>query len=128
MATIIFSTPYANAMDGEDHIHPETSMASVEELKLLPNEITLRVHGVVCSFCAQGIQKKLAKLDFVDTQRHQQGVFTHIEKQIVKVAIQEGKEADIGRIHDEIKKGGYEPVSAHFLKNGKAESVVWEKE
>ena len=35
----------------------------------LPREIKVKVKGIVCSFCAYGAEKNLAKLPFVDKKK-----------------------------------------------------------
>ncbi len=75
-------------------------------------DIVVNVHGIVCSFCAQGVTKKVAKLPFVDRSRYKKGVKVEIENQLVTVAIKPGVEPDMAALFDAIRSGGYDPVEA----------------
>ena len=60
----------AFAKHSENHQHKIINInTNQENIKPNQNEVILVVHGVVCSFCSYGIQKKLSKLDFVDTSK-----------------------------------------------------------
>ena len=45
--------------------------------------ITFKVNGLVCSFCAHGLNKGIGKLDYTDKK----SVFVDINNQIVKVVL-----------------------------------------
>jgi copper chaperone CopZ len=79
--------------------------------------ITFKVSGLVCSFCAHGLNKGIGKMDYTD----ENNVFVDIKKQIVKVVIL--KEPDIEETIKVITDSGYE-VSRITYKN----EVVWKKE
>ena len=79
--------------------------------------ITFKVSGLVCSFCAHGLNKGIGKMDYTD----ENNVFVDIKKQIVKVVIL--KEPDIEKTIKVITDSGYE-VSRITYKN----EVVWKKE
>lgn len=75
-------------------------------------DIVVNVHGIVCSFCAQGVTRKVAKLPFVDRSRYKKGVKVEIEDQLVTVAIKLGVEPDMAALFDAIRSGGYDPIEA----------------
>lgn len=77
------------------------------------NEVLIEVHGVVCSFCSKGVQRKLAKLNFVDTSRHLNGSLVEIEKQRVTLAIKVNAAFDAKATFKAIRDGGYDPVVAY---------------
>ena len=79
--------------------------------------ITFKVNGLVCSFCAHGLNKGIGKMDYTD----ENNVFVDIKKQIVKVVIL--KEPDIEETIKVITDSGYD-VSKITYKN----EVVWKKE
>ena len=79
--------------------------------------ITFKVSGLVCSFCAHGLNKGIGKLDYTDKNN----VFVDINNQIVKVVIL--KEPDIEKTIKVITDSGYD-VSRITYKN----DVVWKKE
>ena len=47
--------------------------------------LTFKVKGLVCSFCAHGLNKGIGKLSFTD----EKSIFVDIQNQIVKVALNE---------------------------------------
>ena len=70
------------------------------------------MHGIVCSFCSVGVQKKLSKLPFIDHSKYTKGVHVEIENQKVTVAIKPGEKSDVEAMYDSITSGGYSPVQA----------------
>ena len=83
--------------------------------------LTFKVSGLVCSFCAHGLNKGIGKLDYTDDK----SVFVDIKKQTVKVVIL--KEPNIEETIKLIKDTGYE---VHKITHATKElqRVVWRKE
>ena len=79
--------------------------------------ITFKVSGLVCSFCAHGLNKGIGKMDYTD----ENNVFVDIKKQTVKVVIL--KEPDIEKTIKLITDSGYD-VSKITHTN----KVIWKKE
>ena len=79
--------------------------------------LTFKVNGLVCSFCAHGLNKGIGKMDYTDKNN----VFVDINNQIVKVV--NLKEPDIEETIKVITASGYD-VSRITYKN----EVVWRKE
>ena len=79
--------------------------------------ITFKVSGLVCSFCAHGLNKGIGKMDYTDKK----SVFVDIKKQTVKVVIL--KEPNIEETIKLIKDTGYD-VSRITHEN----KVIWKKE
>jgi copper chaperone CopZ len=79
--------------------------------------ITFKVNGLVCSFCAHGLNKGIGKLDYTDKK----SVFVDINNQIVKVVIL--KQPDIDKTIKVIIDSGYD-VSKITHSN----EVIWKKE
>lgn len=90
------------------------------------DEIVIIVHGIVCSFCSQGVRKKLSRLPFIDKSKYTNGVKVEIEKQKVTIAIKPNSNFDIDKIFQSIKSGGYEPVVAYKNLDNKT-TVVYPK-
>ena len=100
----------------ENHLHKNTPANSpLTNVKVNSNEVLLEVHGIVCSFCSKGIQKKLSKLSFVDRSKYIKGSMVEIEKQKITVAIKPGEKADISAMYEAVRSGGYEPSAAYML-------------
>jgi hypothetical protein len=115
---LIFSNAFAAHQDEGEGIQKE--ILTIANIKTNPNEVILEVHGVVCSFCTIGIQKKLSKIKFIDRSKYIKGSEVNIENQQVTIAIKSGLKPDLEVIYEAIKSGGYKPVKAFISdKNGK---------
>ena len=79
--------------------------------------ITFKVNGLVCSFCAHGLNKGIGKMDYTD----ENNVFVDINKQTVKVVIL--KEPDIEKTIKLIIDSGYDVSRITH-----ANKVIWKKE
>jgi hypothetical protein len=88
-------------------VYPE---ASEEQAPIVvePNQAVAQVHGIVCSFCAYGVEKKLSKLKMVDTGRFSKGIFTDIGNQRLTIALLPGAQIDHQLIGEAIQQAGYE--------------------
>jgi copper chaperone CopZ len=62
------------------------------------------VNGMVCAFCAQGIEKSIAKMDAT------KAVFVDLKSRIVLVEAKDGKTLDQQAISAAIVDAGYEVV------------------
>lgn len=62
------------------------------------------VNGMVCSFCAQGIEKTLLKMP------QTKAVFVDLKKKVVAVEAKDGQTLDSKKISAEIKDAGYDVV------------------
>ena len=62
------------------------------------------VNGMVCAFCAQGIEKTLMKMP------QTKAVFVDLKKKIVAVEAKDGQTLDGKKISAEIKDAGYDVV------------------
>ena len=67
--------------------------------------IEMDVNGLVCGFCAQGIEKTLKK--FPATR----AVYVSLEHRIVAVELKEGADIDDATLHKAIKDAGYTIVA-----------------
>src|SRR5688572_21241443 len=63
------------------------------------------VNGLVCSFCAAAIEKRLKKLDAA------KAVYVDLTKKIVAVELKDGKDLTPEQVAEEIKDSGYDVVS-----------------
>ena len=88
------------------------------DIEVLEGEAVIVVQGIVCSFCSQGVKRKLSKLPFIDSSRYSKGVKVEIEKQKVTIAIKPGSDFEIDEVFRSIKSGGYEPVVAYRIIEG----------
>lgn len=65
------------------------------------NTLRVTVDGLVCSFCAQGIDKSLRRLPATED------VYVSLEKRLVAVALREGQNIDDALLTKTLKDAGY---------------------
>jgi len=63
--------------------------------------IDMQVDGLVCAFCAQGISKRLGKMDATDK------VYVSLEKGHVAVALKPGHDIDDATLRSALTDAGY---------------------
>lgn len=71
---------------------------------LAAESIKATVNGMVCSFCAQGIEKSLMNMP------QTKAVFVDLKKKVVAVEAKDGQTLDGKKIAAEIKDAGYDVV------------------
>ena len=79
--------------------------------------LIFEVKGLVCSFCAHGLNKGIGKMDYTD----ENNVFVDIKKQTVKVVIL--KEPNIEKTIKVITDSGYDVSKITY-----ANEVIWKNE
>lgn len=81
--------------------------------------IKASVNGMVCAFCAQGIEKKLRALS------QTQDVYVNLKQRLVAVEVKPGQTLSPNTIKDLVKDAGYEvtqiEMSEHPVAHIKAE-------
>jgi copper chaperone CopZ len=77
--------------------------------------IKASVNGMVCAFCAQGIEKRLSKMPAT------QAVFVDLKKKIVAVEAKAGQTLDGQAIRHEIKEAGYDVTRLETVPHSVAE-------
>ena len=84
------------------HAFAADSSSKTEAVAPASNEIKVGVKGMVCAFCAQGIEKKFK------AQKEIESVQVSIENKFVKLKFKEGKRLTNERIGALLKEAGYE--------------------
>ena len=69
----------------------------------------ITVNGMVCAFCAQGIEKRLTALP------QTQGVYVNLARKVVAVEAKPGQTLDEARLRAEIRDAGYDVVSVEAV-------------
>ncbi len=64
--------------------------------------IRAEVNGMVCAFCAVGIEKRLKALDAT------KAVYINLERKVVAVELKDGKTLTTAQVVHEIKEAGYD--------------------
>lgn len=66
--------------------------------------IEMNVNGLVCAFCAQGIEKSLKAMPATE------GVFVSLEQHLVAVKLKDGADIDDATLRKALKESGYTVV------------------
>lgn len=82
---------------------------------LAAESVKATVNGMVCAFCAQGIEKRLSKLPAA------QAVFVDLKRKIVAVEAKEGQKLDGKVITAEIADAGYDVKQLETVNKSVAE-------
>ncbi|WP_295639007.1 heavy metal-associated domain-containing protein [uncultured Methylibium sp.] len=69
----------------------------------------LTVNGMVCAFCAQGIEKKLSAMP------QTRAVYVNLGDKIVAVEAKEGQTLDVDKVRAEVKDAGYDVVKVETV-------------
>ena len=88
-------------------------IVNTNNIEIGEDEVVVMVNGIVCSFCSQGVARKLSKLGFLDHSKYTKGVKVEIEVQKVTIALKPDSDFNINEVFKSIKSGGYEPVVAY---------------
>ena len=78
--------------------------SSLFSLSYAAESVKVTVNGMVCAFCAQGIEKRLTKLPAT------KAVFVDLKQRTVAVEAKEGQKLDNETIRSEITDAGYDVV------------------
>jgi len=88
------------------------------------NEIILEINGLVCSFCAMGLNEVLSSLIFVDKDKYKDGVFIDTNYQYVIISIITGTKINVKEISQKISDAGYELKIIYMkIAGGKIKSI-----
>ena len=90
-----------------------------EALALEQDEVGLKVKGLVCSFCAQGIRKNVSKLTFVDTKKPQKGVMVDEKNGYFVVSLKSRKSPVWKDLFAAVVNAGYDATEGQSLLGGK---------
>ena len=90
-------------------------MGIVAVSSMAANSVKVTVNGMVCSFCAQGIEKRLSKMDAT------KDVFIDLKKKTVAVEAKDGQTLDAKAISAEIVDAGYDVVKIDMVQKSVAE-------
>src|SRR5687768_17575363 len=71
---------------------------------LAARSIKADVNGLVCSFCATAIEKRLKALSAT------KAVYVDLTKKIVAIELKDGQDIELEKVTEEIKDAGYDVV------------------
>jgi copper chaperone CopZ len=84
------------------HIAITLALAAAALPALAAESVKATVNGMVCAFCAQGIEKRLSKLPAT------KAVFVDLKQKIVAVEARDGQKIDGKVVTAEITEAGYD--------------------
>ncbi len=90
-------------------------LAALSLPALATTSIKATVNGMVCAFCAQGIEKRLSKIP------EAKAVLVDLKRRFVVVEPNDGMKLDEKLIIAEIKDAGYDVVSVETISKSVAE-------
>ena len=99
-------------------ISAQTVVLNDKTITILKDEVVLEVRGLVCSFCAVGLQGGLSSLKYVDKKKYNNGVFVDVEYQYAVIAEKSNQDIDIDEAITMITKSGYEVLSVYTNRTG----------
>ena len=82
------------------------------------DEVVLEVSGLVCSFCAIGLQGGLSSLQHIDKKKYNDGVLVDVKYQYAVIAEAADKDIDIEKAIAMIVKSGYEVKTVFTNRTG----------
>jgi len=99
-------------------VSAQTVVLNDKTITILKDEVVLEVRGLVCSFCAMGLQGGLSSLKYVDKKKYNNGVFVDVEYQYAVIAEKSDQDIDIDEAITMITKSGYEVLSVYTNRTG----------
>ncbi len=85
------------------------------------DSLKFTVHGMVCAFCAQGIERRLSKLGVT------QDIYVDLKRKIVAVQAREGQVLNGPALAAEIVEAGYAVVKIESVSQSVAEIKAAQK-
>ena len=82
-----------------------------------PAKVQVKLDGLVCTFCAYSLEKKLKRLEAVEDLK------ILVNAGLAELTIKEGKSVDIDGIKKAVKDGGFTPREIHITLKGRIEEA-----
>ncbi|HEX2541130.1 MAG TPA: heavy metal-associated domain-containing protein [Caldimonas sp.] len=98
-------------------IHSVAALAlvAISTSAMAATSVKATVNGMVCAFCAQGIEKRLSRMPAT------QAVFVDLKRKVVAVEAKDGQTLDPKAISAEIADSGYEVTKLETVQQSVAE-------
>ncbi len=74
-----------------------------------PSSLKLQVNGMVCAFCAQGIEKRLKAMPQTGE------LFIDLRNKVVAIEPRPGQTLDAQRVASEVREAGYDVVASQTV-------------
>jgi copper chaperone CopZ len=92
-----------------------TTLALAAQTAFAVTSVKATVNGMVCAFCAQGIEKRLSALPATKT------VYVDLKNKVVAVEVKDGQTLDGKLVTAEIVEAGYDVVKLETVQRSVAE-------
>jgi copper chaperone CopZ len=92
-----------------------TALSATALSSFAATSVKATVNGMVCAFCAQGIEKRLSKLPAT------KAVYVDLKLKVVAVEAKEGQTLDGKEIMSEITDAGYDVIKLETVEQSAAE-------
>ncbi|MDI1259125.1 heavy metal-associated domain-containing protein [Aquabacterium sp.] len=102
-------------MKHHSHILVAVALSSITTLSFAATSVKATVNGMVCAFCAQGIEKRLSKMPAT------QAVYVDLKQKIVAVEAKAGQTLDGKAITAEITDAGYDVTKLETVEKSVAD-------
>ena len=89
-----------------------------KKVEILKDAVVMEISGLVCSFCAIGLQGGLSSLQHIDKKKYNDGVFVDVKYQYAVIAEAADKDIDIEKAIAIIVKSGYEVKTVFTNRTG----------
>ena len=99
-------------------VSAQTIELNRKKVNIPRDEVVLEVSGLVCSFCAIGLQGGLSSLQHIDKKKYNDGVFVDVKYQYAVIAEAADKDIDIEKAIAMIVKSGYEVKTVFTNRTG----------
>ena len=99
-------------------VSAQTIELNGKKVNISRDEVVLEVSGLVCSFCAIGLQGGLSSLQHIDKKKYNDGVFVDVKYQYAVIAEAADKDIDIEKAIAMIVKSGYEVKTVFTNRTG----------
>ena len=99
-------------------VSAQTVVLNDKTITILKDEVVLEVNGLVCSFCAMGLQGGLSSLKYIDEKKYNDGVFVNVEYQYAVIAEMIDHDINVDEAITMITKSGYEVLSVYTNRTG----------
>ena len=99
-------------------VSAQTIELNGKKVNIPRDEVVLEVSGLVCSFCAIGLQGGLSSLQHIDKKKYNDGVFVDVKYQYAVIAEATDKDIDIEKAIAMIVKSGYEVKTVFTNRTG----------
>lgn len=92
-----------------------TALCATAASSFAVTSVKATVNGMVCAFCAQGIEKRLSKLPAA------QAVYVDLKLKVVAIEAKDGQTLDGKEIISEITDAGYDVIRLETVEQSAAE-------